>query len=912
MLGTPRNFPATFPPAHDTPSKPKHTISAPVIRGHAEQGRDALAEDVGSSIHEAPLQWFKDNILPPLPTRLRSGLPAVLRSLEANGHITEGRWTVFPNDPNQSPKVEDVVYAPFARVAAVIGEAAAHELPNQLQTVVFECNPDLVPISNLRENRSRPDGYGVYTAHDDYQPQEDNSAIRWEFIVAPGEKKKKENDTDYNDNVRKILWSFSHIMRDDHRRRFVIGYTIENTTMRLWFCSRKNIIVSRPFNFIQDHATLAHFFLSQMYAKRHKLGYDPTIRPPSDVQLRVKNQWDIKIYYVVVDDDEGARAGSKRKRTRSQTCKQEITFRTTGLISSIGAEGVHGRGTRVWRGQTLVNGQMQPDSDEMVMKEYWVDSDRMREAEIRRRILEDAVTEEDRELLKRHLLTPLYSGDVVVDERLDTTDRLRNHATISADDGFKMVPLMSDSRQPNPNYSTIEVGESASQGSRAIPPWAVSVPRVVILDDKSHHRIIFKEKGVTIEHLTTVSQVLHAAVQALNALATMHKCGWVHCDVSSGNILLVDGFVKISDLEYAKSMKDNSSHSERSGTAFFMSIEAGYHAYKFRGMGINESDSDSETENSADDDEDDLDLESFLRLGVQLVADEDIKKSDSGSWGSVSNPKSAAIPPIFRYNPLHDIESVWWLLVYLLLYRTPVIVGDTSTRISKQIAFYRQFFTQEGTRRDAFTEDGVFTNHNGHLHPALHPVSDALDWMRKLLVKRYIKAEREDVSKIDHTVAADLIPKFLKRLRETHKKYIKKEVRLCAIRSSRPHSDLEPPAAAAVAGVGASLDTHQLMEAKKRALHDEGDQEESLESPQTGRPWRTKRARRDVFPLKAPPEESTTIGKEKPKPATSEESTTATKSRSGTRQKTKLSEVSGGSGPLRRSQRNRSVQSAKT
>ncbi|KAI0086022.1 hypothetical protein BDY19DRAFT_996208 [Irpex rosettiformis] len=902
MLSTPirRNFPATSPPAHDTPSKPKYTVSAPAIRGHVEQGRDALIGDLGSSIHQAPLEWFKSNILPPLPLGLH--LPSVLRTLKTDGHITkEGDWSAFIGNPANSTLHEDLVYAPFATVATAIGKVAADKLPDTQQTVAFRCNPHLVPVSNLRENRSRPDGYGVYTAHENYQPQEDDSAIRWEFIVAPGEKKKNENNTDYNDNVRKILWSFSHIMRDDHRRRFVIGYTIENMTMRLWFCSRKDIIVTRPFDFFQDHTTLAHFFLSQMYAKRHQLGYDTTIRPPSDVQLRVKNQWDIMVHYVD-DDEEGAGAGSKRKRTRSRTRKQEITFRTTDLISSIGAEGVRGRGTRVWQGQTLVNGQMQPDSDEMVMKEYWVDSDRMREAEIRRRILKDAATEEDRELLKRHLLTPLYSGDVVVDGKLDTTDRLRNHATISEGDGFEMIPLIRDSKQPNPDHLVMEADKKAPQGSGAILPWAVSVPRVVILDDKSHHRIIFKEKGVTIEHLTTVSQVLHAAVQALNALATMHKCGWVHRDVSSGNILLVDGFAKISDLEYAKSMKDNSSHSERSGTALFMSIEAGYHAYKFGGAGTNKSAFGSVTGGGP--------VRRTFLVAHPITGKG--KKGGSKAWGSADKPKATSIPPIFRYNPLHDIESVWWLLVYLLLYRSPVIDGDTSTRISKQSAFYGKFFVQEGTRRDAFADNGVFARHEGHLHPALQPISDVLDEMRKLLVNRYIEVEREDVSKIDHTVAADLIPDLLEWLSKTQEIYDENDVELCTIRSFRRHSDLEPPAAAAIAGVGASLDTRQLVEAKKRALHDEGDQEESLESVQTGRSGRSKRAKKDVPPLKAPPEESTTIGKEKPKPATSEESTTARKLRSSTRQRTKSSEASGGSRPLRRSQRNRSVQSAKT
>ncbi|KAI0086003.1 hypothetical protein BDY19DRAFT_1059131 [Irpex rosettiformis] len=207
---------------------------------------------------------------------------------------------------------------------------------------------------------------------------------------------------------------------------------------------------------------------------------------------------------------------------------------------------------------------------------------------------------------------------------------------------------------------------------------------------------------------------------------------------------------------------------------------------------------------------------------------------------------------------------------------------------------------------------GVFTSHKGRLHPALQPVSNTLERIRDLLYRCYVKAEQGDISKINHTIAADVIEQLIVELGEIQEQYAEEDVELCPIRLPRRREEPEPPTAAAVAGVGASLDSRQLVEVKKRALNDEGNQEESLESAQTGRPGGTKRARKDVPSFEAPPEESTTTGNGKSGPATSEESTTTRKLRSGTRQRTKSSETSGGNGPLRRSQRNRSVQSAKT
>ena len=48
-------------------------------------------------------------------------------------------------------------------------------------------------------------------------------------------------------------------MREDPARRFVVGYTIEDTSMRLWFCSRSNLLVTAPFNFLRVSKIVASF-----------------------------------------------------------------------------------------------------------------------------------------------------------------------------------------------------------------------------------------------------------------------------------------------------------------------------------------------------------------------------------------------------------------------------------------------------------------------------------------------------------------------------------------------------------------------------------------------------------------------------------------------------------------------------
>lgn len=46
------------------------------------------------------------------------------------------------------------------------------------------------------------------------------------------------------------MWSMNHVMRESLRRRFVFGYTIEDTIMRLWFLSRSDVFVCEHFDFL--------------------------------------------------------------------------------------------------------------------------------------------------------------------------------------------------------------------------------------------------------------------------------------------------------------------------------------------------------------------------------------------------------------------------------------------------------------------------------------------------------------------------------------------------------------------------------------------------------------------------------------------------------------------------------------
>ena len=52
-------------------------------------------------------------------------------------------------------------------------------------------------------------------------------------------------------NTVKIIWNMDRVFLEDPRRRYTFGYTIENRTLRMWFASRSEIVVSNPIDFFK-------------------------------------------------------------------------------------------------------------------------------------------------------------------------------------------------------------------------------------------------------------------------------------------------------------------------------------------------------------------------------------------------------------------------------------------------------------------------------------------------------------------------------------------------------------------------------------------------------------------------------------------------------------------------------------
>lgn len=113
-------------------------------------------------------------------------------------------------------------------------------------------------------------------------------------------------------------------------------------------------------------------------------------------------------------------------------------------------------------------------------------------------------------------------------------------------------------------------------------------------------------------------------------------------------------------------------------------------------------------------------------------------------------PSPVPVPPRypFRYNVLHDLESLWWVAVFFI-FKTQVV--DTSKDADAQAlpvsdaqrVSAEQLFHDRNERLSVMTDTGVFALHIRNIHPTLQPLAEQLETLRRSLIKAYKKAEKD-------------------------------------------------------------------------------------------------------------------------------------------------------------------------
>ncbi|KAJ3748344.1 hypothetical protein DFH05DRAFT_1472306 [Lentinula detonsa] len=745
LLSQPPSYPKSF--SHTPATKLRGTSSGAYLTASKIETKRTilLSGDVPRMIPEISVDSYFERVLPPLAPALTNHVDTILNALERKGvvDVDRDRWAAFPLDPAEATEHESVVFQGLTTIFNAVVDIAKEIESTLEQTFCFLVTGPVPVYSDRGAGDSQPDGFNkiIFTsspvkedgsvASSALQEQQSigSRSAKNHFvydIVNPQQFKLQEDTSRTNDDVAKLCYDMTQILALDPCRRFTFGTTIENCTTRLWFLSHATLLKTAPFDFMKDRRRLVRLFLSLAFASSANMGWDPTIT------FDHMGNDDRRQYKIEVDG------------------KYYITLR---VLSDFAADSPLGRATRVWK---VIN----DEGNIHVLKDVWLDHSRMEEHKIREAILEDVQRLKNgqryAEVLKNYMFTPIAYGKVHVGGLADdTTDVMLGGYNVVEGD---MVPLITPTPAANKNttgsmgmrtpadrdslhsHPLSDVDEHSPNSSSQTPRRTILfAPDKVDKNKLTHHRryhyrVVFKEYAKTIYEERGLDNIFRALAEVVKALWILHKAGWVHRDISGGNVYWYqEGQTGlIGDFEYAKVGTDRGRHDVRTGTPFFMAAETLHRKYLFEEdepLSIDE----------ADPFEDPPDFDKTWADNQPVM-----------NSTACTTPLEDAVP--FHHNPLHDLESVWWIIIYILFF------NDHEESLSpapeaRQHQMERLFDGQlENMARFTFLKDPHgLREAKQYLCSNFCDALDLLENFRTYLKTAYRKSEKTYPQEIDHT-----------------------------------------------------------------------------------------------------------------------------------------------------------------
>ncbi|KAJ8072303.1 hypothetical protein PM082_015862 [Marasmius tenuissimus] len=266
-----------------------------------------------------------------------------------------------------------------------------------------------------------------------------------------------------------------------------------------------------------------------------------------------------------------------------------------------------------------------------------------------------------------------------------------------------------------------------------------------IYEPRRHCRTVFKEVGRRLDQLDKQRDLIQSLIDALTGIF-FYDAEYLHRDISVGNLLWCYDFdhhkmiCKITDLEYARphllsNEEDYCPHDHKTvipfvansfavcsnapqGTPAFMAVEVQSNEYLFESR----------------------------ESSVPLAAS---RSFDPTMWPQDLN--SAQTVP-FLHNYLHDIEGLWWIMIYHLYTTRPTHSNQEPSDSDKRIDAARGLFSLSvggSPRRKHFvTKRDSYLLMSKTLPSEYGPLAWSMNNARRVLTDRYSSVENPSLERV--------------------------------------------------------------------------------------------------------------------------------------------------------------------
>ncbi|KAF9511827.1 hypothetical protein BS47DRAFT_1467753 [Hydnum rufescens UP504] len=262
----------------------------------------------------------------------------------------------------------------------------------------------------------------------------------------------------------------------------------------------------------------------------------------------------------------------------------------------------------------------------------------------------------------------------------------------------------------------------------------ISRPNLLI-EHKTHYRIVFEENGITIDCIPNLSEVVTILTETVTALQLLRKLGWIHRDVSIGNILSCNSRAKLEDLEYAKKMEDTASDGMPVASRIILTMPQGTMDFMF------------------------IEVASQLFLPPPPPPPLPLPHPDFDERFRLYELEESRLQEITIYPA--------WLVFYNEFRVTPQsneVVSGNLLHVRRQISLAQTLFpstTKALSRRTGF--QASFQELCEELPSSKQEICSHLDALRRVVIRSYIKVEATLPNSIDLTASKDNMYEYFKK-----------------------------------------------------------------------------------------------------------------------------------------------------
>ncbi|KAJ3574847.1 hypothetical protein NP233_g1478 [Leucocoprinus birnbaumii] len=432
-------------------------------------------------------------------------------------------------------------------------------------------------------------------------------------------------DKVYGDHPN-IVNTATKIINDDPRRMWTYAMTIKKDQAAIWWFSRSHSIKSVKFNFQTERKTFIHVLMTFLFATEAEMGFDPNVR-------RVYYENEYRYIYTITSE-----YGPPRY------------FRTIKLIQDPRLSCTTGRGTRVWEAEEVSESsenatiQNTRGGKLVALKDIWLDEGAETEGEIQGRIIQK--------------LKEVAAGQE------HCTSWPRGYLGESIKKSLTNIPS-------NLPFMRIEC-DGVGCKTRGYHPSAYSIPDNLEKPSiaprpeeaggllhgyqaKMQYRLIYSDVGYPLHRSPDLRTAFYAIRDVFVGLVLLCLAGWVHRDINTGNIIVVqDGNTTrglLSDFEFAIECFDKPSCEPKRGSPFFMPLDI------HRGL-----------KNRSPMEED------------PTLFEEEEEKWRPGQPMAALDDSQPLKPNVVTYQYYHDLESlVIWITLWFLLCRVKPVPQKPDT-----------------------------------------------------------------------------------------------------------------------------------------------------------------------------------------------------------------------------------------